>query len=461
MRRFLRSLLGNETVTPAARRSAGPRLGVTALEDRLTPANLLAAGLVPTVPVVAAGGSLQATLTVANIGTPASGSWADRIQLSADAVASANDATLGTAAFSGGLGQNGVYARTVAGVVPVGTPTGLRYLIGTADAGNQLAETSETDNARVTPVVVLPASLAGAVRTMTDRLQSAIGGSLVPSAVSTTASSTAVSFGITSSTAYRLGGFRVTDLRATVTITAAGAVSAAGSATLLVPTGGGNTMAVAVTFSANQNTLALSGTAAGSFAFGTDPRVTAANATVRANLTVNLATGTYTGSASAAAATVSIQMGGSTVVSATNFQATITAAGVLTGSASAVSVMGGSVKATGLSFAYSMDSGRIAGGVTGVTGSLGAVAVAATSATLIVDPGSTDPLVRVASATVSVPMNGGVATASATGFRLSQGGRYQFDALSLDLPGQSTGGAEIAGTFSGEVRLTGSPARSA
>ena len=98
--------------------------------------------------VVAAGGSARVDWTVANVGIGDTivASWVDRIYLSADATLDGGDALLGSFTRSGLLGVGQSYGRSELVRIPFGLAGDL-YLIVAADAGNQVYESDEANNA--------------------------------------------------------------------------------------------------------------------------------------------------------------------------------------------------------------------------------------------------------------------------------------------------------------------------
>lgn len=452
MRRFFRKLFGTEATARHVVRTAfsNARLGVTSLEDRVTPADLVPILGAPS--VVAPGETVNGVFGSFNVGTIGGGTSTDRVQLSADPVASADDITLGSFTFSGTLPQGGGFTAPLSGSVPANVPFGMRFLIGTSDAQNQFPESNEANNVRVSPVAIVPASVAPQIRTVAGQLGTALGAALVPTATT----NNSVTFGLNSSATYRIGGFTITNLQATVTVSAAGAVSITGTANLQVPTGGGSTVVVPINFSGNSTSFSVSGTASiASLQLGTNPQVVATNATITANLTVQLASSAVSGSVQASAASVSLRSGAVTLLVASNFQGTFNSAGAITATASSVSVLSGRANAASVSFTFNYATNRITGNVGSVTGAIGSITMSASNMALVIDPGSGDPLLSVGSASMSIPMNGSAVNLTATGFRVSQNGRFQFDSLALTIPSQTVNGFQITSTFAGEVRISG------
>src|SRR5687768_162204 len=136
MRRYFTKLFGAQAPArrSAPRALAGARLQLNALEDRLTPADLVATQATLAVPVVRAGEAVAVQFSVRNTGTPTSSSaaWGDRLLLSNDAVVSPDDTVLGGVSRGGILATGASYAESLTGIIPHSTPAGTRYLIAVA-----------------------------------------------------------------------------------------------------------------------------------------------------------------------------------------------------------------------------------------------------------------------------------------------------------------------------------------
>ena len=114
--------------------AGGADLAVTGLDD--PPATALS------------GGTFRATDITRNIGAVSAAASTTRYYLSPDAVRDGADVLLdGTRAIPA-LGPNAFSTNTVTVGVPVGTPTGLYYLLACADDLGVVPETNETNNCR-------------------------------------------------------------------------------------------------------------------------------------------------------------------------------------------------------------------------------------------------------------------------------------------------------------------------
>jgi hypothetical protein len=109
-----------------------------------------------------------------------------------------------------------------------------------------------------------------------------------------------------------------------------------------------------------------------------------------------------------------------------------------------VVLFGGQATAAGVAFSFNLQTGTMLGAVTSLTGAIAPVSISASGGTLAIGPGATGSLFSVASATATMPVSGGTANLTVTGFRLEQDGRFSFDALAgLTLPGAAQDGLVI------------------
>jgi hypothetical protein len=118
--------------------------------------------------VLVADGSANVTATVKNIGDAASGDFTGAYYLSTDKIIDANDTPLATVNFTALAA--GTEATDSRALDLSGVASGTYYLGLLADDGNLATEPVETDNVRIAPLVVLPASDA---RESNDSLKTA------------------------------------------------------------------------------------------------------------------------------------------------------------------------------------------------------------------------------------------------------------------------------------------------
>jgi subtilisin family serine protease/subtilase family serine protease len=102
---------------------------------------------------VGPGQSVTVSDTTKNQGGGSAPASATHYLLSADAVADAGDILLGSRAVPA-LAAGAVSSGSLIVTIPVGTPTGTRYLIAAADGGNGVSETAENNNMNVWTVQV-------------------------------------------------------------------------------------------------------------------------------------------------------------------------------------------------------------------------------------------------------------------------------------------------------------------
>ncbi|OGP93795.1 MAG: hypothetical protein A2157_12395 [Deltaproteobacteria bacterium RBG_16_47_11] len=94
------------------------------------------------------GKSIPVTVVVRNQGTTSSGGFYVSVYLSSDATITTNDSKIGTT-YLNGLATNAEQRVTVNGQVPSKFSLGKYYVGAIADTGNQVAESNESNNARV------------------------------------------------------------------------------------------------------------------------------------------------------------------------------------------------------------------------------------------------------------------------------------------------------------------------
>lgn len=273
---------------PAARRPERRRLGVEGLETRLAPAANLVPISLTAPPVVVPGQGVSISYSVANTGSTATpvAAWKDVIVLSADARFDATDVVLATVPRTGALAAGRSYTRAVSGIVPASMPANARLLVFT-DSTGLVAESSNGDNARSMAVAPADAALAALAGSAT----SVLGAPLTVTA----SDATSVTLEAMPGKVYSLGGFRLTDIA--ITLAPASATPVAGSAKVHVPVSAG-TLAVPVSFALDGGQLRISGAVTVSeFRLGAEPAaLAAADVTVAASVTIDLAAGAVSGS---------------------------------------------------------------------------------------------------------------------------------------------------------------------
>lgn len=127
----------------------------------------------------------------------------------------------------------------------------------------------------------------------------------------------------------------------------------------------------------------------------------------------------------------------------------------MTATAGKVTLFNGRAVVNNVAFAFDQATGVVSGSAAAASGAIGAVSFSANAVALRYAVGATLPSVEVQTAGVKVPLGTGPATLTATGFRLSPDGKFQFDALAgLNLP-QLAQGIAASGTFKGDVRVEG------
>jgi subtilase family serine protease len=113
----------------------------------LTPTSTLA-----TPPAKAPGASFSVPTTVKNQGGTAAGPFDVTVYLSTDATVGAGDVPVGTRRAAAGLAAGASSSGSIVVTVPALQPAGTYFLIVRADAGNEVTESSETNNERATAV---------------------------------------------------------------------------------------------------------------------------------------------------------------------------------------------------------------------------------------------------------------------------------------------------------------------
>ncbi len=130
--------------------------------------------------------------------------------------------------------------------------------------------------------------------------------------------------------------------------------------------------------------------------------------------------------------------------------------GSMTATADRVVLYGGRATVIGVRLGFDGSTGQVTGSAASASGAIGSVSFTGGAATLEYAVGAQLPTVRLTTATVTMPVGGGTATLTATGFQLSADGRFRFDALAgLTLPQLNGQGISVTGSFSGDVHVSG------
>jgi subtilase family serine protease len=102
-----------------------------------------------------AGGSVTIADTTKNVGGATAGASTTKFYVSTNGVVDVNDILVGSRDV-GSLAAGASAAATTLCTIPPGTPAGTFYLLGVADSGNAVAETSETNNTAIAFIRIVP-----------------------------------------------------------------------------------------------------------------------------------------------------------------------------------------------------------------------------------------------------------------------------------------------------------------